>query len=505
MNGSISRNERGQVLILVAAAMLVLLAVGAIVVDLGMSWMLRRHEQNAADPAALAAARWIPNFEDGGGTLYGPTGLMREEACSVAIQNGFFAAATDNTGCLPANDGDRAATLTVHYPPSASAGSYHGRRGFVEVVIRARHDSFFGRVLGQSEANVATSAVAALVPDSVDDAYSIRVLDDTATCGTMKVSGAGGSDTKVIVDGAIHVNSTCGSPDIGLDVNQCKTSDSGALRTDGGGAIEAIGDIYVRGTCRGDPASITGPGQLIEDSTYLADPYTELIPPRFDESPPGVCIGVPSTPSSTGCTFGGGGEFTLSPGIYYGGWKITGPDTRLELTPGIYIIAGGGITQTGGTIESIADPVTGQPAEVLIFSTDKPNTSTVKYSDNCHAAWTNSVHCQGELNLNGRNLLLAGITSGRLKGMLIWQDGDGSCPTANNNCEIRLGGQINMVISGTLYVPRQHLMLDGGSSGTGQATVQIIVWHLTLTGGSEIDMPYDPDAVHNLRQKGLVH
>jgi uncharacterized membrane protein len=57
-----THEERGQVLVMVAGAMLTLLAIGALVVDLGFSWMLVRHEQNAADPAALAAARWIPNF-----------------------------------------------------------------------------------------------------------------------------------------------------------------------------------------------------------------------------------------------------------------------------------------------------------------------------------------------------------------------------------------------------------------------------------------------------------
>ena len=48
---------RGQVLIVTAAALMILIAIGAIVVDLGFSWMLRRQEQNAADPAAVAAAR----------------------------------------------------------------------------------------------------------------------------------------------------------------------------------------------------------------------------------------------------------------------------------------------------------------------------------------------------------------------------------------------------------------------------------------------------------------
>ena len=51
------REGRGQVLIITGAAMLVLLGIAALVVDLGFEWMLHRQEQNAADPAAIAAAR----------------------------------------------------------------------------------------------------------------------------------------------------------------------------------------------------------------------------------------------------------------------------------------------------------------------------------------------------------------------------------------------------------------------------------------------------------------
>ena len=53
---------RGQILILGAVAMVVLLGIAALVVDLGFGWMLRRQEQNAVDPAAVAAARYIPDI-----------------------------------------------------------------------------------------------------------------------------------------------------------------------------------------------------------------------------------------------------------------------------------------------------------------------------------------------------------------------------------------------------------------------------------------------------------
>ena len=505
------RNERGQVLVMVAASMLILLGIAALVIDLGFSWMLARHQQNIVDPASLAAAKWIPTFRATGDATYGPAGpdslsppgLMWQEACAVARQNEMFADATDNTECTPENDGERAAALTVNYPPSASAGPYASREGVVQVVFSGQHPSFFGSILGSSTANVSRTAVAALVEDDALTAFSIRVLDPGDSCGAMKVSGEGGDETKVRVEGGILVNSTCGSPDNPSGMGICEISDTSALRTDGGGAIEAQADIYVAGSCKGDPTSLTGPGQLIEGATRLPDPYTELRPPRFDEHPPGSCNGVtPLTPASTGCVFNSPTPYTLQPGIYYGGWRVQGPNTQLRLTPGIYIIAGGGIRQTGGTIESIADPTTGDPAEVLIYSTDNIE-QPAQYAA-CQASWTNSAVCQGGINLNGKNLLLSGLTSGRLKGMLLWQDERGSCPTDTPACNVQVGGQESLEIAGTIYVPDQELILDGGSSGTGTATVQIMTWHLTITGGSELVLPYDADELLDQKLRGLV-
>src|SRR5688500_6164085 len=64
-----TRAGRGQVLIITAFAMAVVLGIAALVVDLGMSWMLRRQEQNAADPAAIAAARWLKDPATGLATM----------------------------------------------------------------------------------------------------------------------------------------------------------------------------------------------------------------------------------------------------------------------------------------------------------------------------------------------------------------------------------------------------------------------------------------------------
>src|SRR6476619_3025823 len=84
--------ERGQMLVIFAGALILILAIGALVVDLGFVFMLRRQEQNAAGPAAVAAARYIPAKD---------TGQMWSAACFYAVQNGFAPKRSDNNANCP--------------------------------------------------------------------------------------------------------------------------------------------------------------------------------------------------------------------------------------------------------------------------------------------------------------------------------------------------------------------------------------------------------------------
>ena len=69
---------------------------------------------------------------------------------------------------------------------------------------------------------------------------------------------------------------------------------------------------------------------------------------------------------------------TLTPGVYWGGWKFTGNSTVVRLQPGIYIMAGGGIGVAGqANIDTVGDG-SGNPARVLIFSTDNTDGSRLR-------------------------------------------------------------------------------------------------------------------------------
>src|SRR5918994_417505 len=144
--------QRGQMLVIFAGALILIMAISALVVDLGFVFMLRRQEQNAADPGAVAAARYIPA---------GDTGQMWNAACFYAVQNGFGARRSDTNSDCPGSPGFDGSIVTMNYPPSANAMEYAGDPSFVEVTVRRSHKSFFAGVLGMPTITVTTNAVAA--------------------------------------------------------------------------------------------------------------------------------------------------------------------------------------------------------------------------------------------------------------------------------------------------------------------------------------------------------
>ena len=482
---TIKAPQRGQILVIFAGGLVTILVIAALVIDVGFTFIIRREEQNAADPGAIAAARFIPS---------GNYGEMVGAACFYAQQNGFFSNAPGyptNTGCVPAND-PFATTLTVNWPPSAGAGTFAGSLGKVEVILGRQHHSFLAGIVGITRIGVASSAVAAF-DDGPSNSSSLIALDDTGACSTGKTHGTGDITIHPVVPGTdggyIHLNSTCasGSPD-----GACTTSGTGALNIDGSGTVTAP-HTYVVGTCKAS-GILNPPGSLTEGSVVIGDPLSELKPPSFGMPNPGAECGVgtgdfttPTGPGAGGCKFTGSGTYNLVPGVYYGGMDISS-HVDLVLAPGIYVIAGGGIKLTGGgSIQSVTG-MSGIPAPVMFYNTDNPATGTG----------------QSDLDFTATGALrLRAIDTGPYKGILIWNDGKGSNPDAG----ISLGGQTTLDIAGTIYSPKGLVKMEGGSGvggATNTASIQIIAWQFDVGGNSNLDMPYDPNQLYQFPEKGLV-
>jgi hypothetical protein len=99
------------------------------------------------------------------------------------------------------------------------------------------------------------------------------------------------------------------------------------------------------------------------------------------------------------------------------------------------------------------------------------------------------------------SLMVWGLDSGPYRGLLIWQDGRGSNPSA----EVNLTGNGALDIAGTIYAPQANVKIAGNGAGTGVAAVQIISWTWEVLGNGNLYMPYDPALLYTILQRGLVH
>jgi hypothetical protein len=509
---------RGQVLVITGIALLVLMVIAAIVIDLGFSWMLRRQAQNAADPAAIAAARYLRN--DLGAASWNQA-AAEADACFYAQNNGFFEA---DGGCAAALG---AGKLEVHAPPIS--GPYSGIGGHVQVIIREEHPSFFGRFLGSTVATVSTSAVAANTAGNSNTASLVALQTDCSAGSAGDVDGGGELSIFPVnpgdVGGYVHVNSPCGTSANDVcenGVGASALSISGQLRAP---QVNTVGSCTQQGASIGltcdPPPTPPATGCIDEGASILGDPLFGLPEPHLDAFPNGVCPdGTPSTPTSTQpCRLRGSGSgacplvdgirtCTLNPGVYYGGLDIQG--VRVHLRPGMYILAGGGIQLSGGTpsLEAVESP-TGVEARIMIFSTDGPGCPSI------------GAQCQGDVNFQAnesfRAKALNAATCGAVspqacpwQGILLWQDASAS----NGDAMIRLGGQASSVLAGTIYAPAAEVQISGGTDTSGCSgpiedrsclSVQIIAWRWKISGNGLVEMPYDPNELYKPENRGLVH
>jgi hypothetical protein len=315
--------------------------IAALAFDVGMVLLERRDQQNAADAAALAGARYVltsPNFNASCASAGGNAAATA--ACEVVLENDF-----DNA---TANE-----DVFVHIPPLD--GEFAGFPGFVQVQIAATRAPIFAGIMGQADWSVGSMAVAANQP-GVTYTFGMLALNETA-CKAIHISGSGTVNSA----GNIQSNS---------DGSDCGTPPYGFSRTGGGVLNVTAPDAVCRSvsliqdagsgemTCAPAPNSFALPDPLeglpAPARPALAAPMKEMIGTTLVPLPANIPAGCPgdtsaNEPSDTTphlCTLGvGSGQanrtWILSPGLYHGGLNLKGGVTAY-LLPGIYWIGGGG-------------------------------------------------------------------------------------------------------------------------------------------------------------------
>lgn len=467
----------------VSIATIVIIA--ALAFDTGMMLLEKRDQQNAADAAALAGARYL---------LPGAAQDPKVAARGIATANGF-------------TDGIESETVIVNIPPTT--GQFRNAPGFIEVQIRSNRPSIFGGILGATGWNVGSRAVAANQP-GLDLPFAMLALHATQ-CNAIQVTGSG----LVTVAGTVQVNSDC-QPDA------MKVGGTGTLEVTAPGATcNAVGGI----------TETKGPGSELdcvqqEDSYSFPDPLRGLAEPAVpplaaaiqqvtttSKKVPAGCPGAaPPATSATAlapatCAFGGsyaGTAWRLFPGYYPGGLDLGKGTFYLE--PGIYYIGGGGFTAGGGgggavdsTVYSVAPGGTIPGAGgVLLF-----NTEAYEFHDECLAGTGTAAQCFKKIQLNGgsANVNLQPLDDGSdWDGLVIFQDRDMS--TAGDEVIIN-GGSSTLQVAGTIYVPSGDVRVNG-STGTIILDQFIASTYVINGSGGTIDVRYRSGVTAKIRGVGLV-
>ena len=182
-------------------------------------------------------------------------------------------------------------------------------------------------------------------------------------------------------------------------------------------------------------------------------------------------------------------------------------NVKVQLEPGMYILAGGGIKLSGSSsIEAVTDATGTVEARVTIFSTDGPGCPSI------------GAQCQGSITFTANQTFSAKATNAATcvavtpsicpwKGILLWQDGTASNPTAT----VKLGGGASTVMAGTIYAPKAEVDINGGTDTSGCSggtdvclAIQIIAWRWRIDGNALVEMPYDPAELYQFEGRGLI-
>jgi Flp pilus assembly protein TadG len=161
----INSSEKGQALIVIAFAAIVLFSFAALAIDGSMVFSDKRHAQNAADTAVLAAALAKVRGQS-----------FDNAAINRATTNGYNNNGTTNT-------------VVVYNPPTD--GNYAGNNEYIQVKITSHVNTVFARIIGVSEMVNKAEAVARTGPSiiaSMYDGNALVALNKTA-CSAVNYQG----------------------------------------------------------------------------------------------------------------------------------------------------------------------------------------------------------------------------------------------------------------------------------------------------------------------------
>lgn len=347
--------ERGQALILIVVGIVALIGLTALAIDGGRAFSDRRHAQNAADTAALAAAL---RKARGDSANWQNSGLQR------AADNGY-----DNNGVTN--------TVSVVSPPVE--GPYAGNPEYIQVIITSHLDTYFATILGIDRITNRVQAVARAKPPVTGALFFGHAVVGLAPHECKAVKYQGNANT-LITGSGLFVNSDC----CGSSAAFFNNSSSASLSIPNSG-LTSVGCVEYK------------PGAINATIVTGAQPFPYPPPYNFPD-PSAMCSG---TAQKSGSTLSGGyfngafppsGVTTLqSGGIFcvHGDFKVNANDS-LSGHNVVIVMLSGDITWNGGATLNLDAPDSGPYAGLLIY-VPLSNKATITINGNSASTFVGTI------------------------------------------------------------------------------------------------------------------
>ena len=292
-------------------------------------------------------------------------------------------------------------TVNIYHPPIT--GFYAGNNRYVEAQLTQPAPTYFMQIFGWSEVNVAARAVAGA---GANGEYCVYVMDPT-----MDDAFLAGSNAEMDANCGVIVNS----------------NSSRAMRAASGASVTAS-HVSVTGNYRTDGGTITPTPEI--DVPAAPDPLAHLQPPTV-----GACDHTNFLVNS--------GIVTASPGVYCRGIKVVS-GARVILSPGMYVLRGGGLElQSGAKLE-------GTGVTIYITAGTGYPYGTVSFQ-------------------SGAQVELKAPATGPYAGILFYQDPNAGTSGSTHHME----SHTNSYMEGALYFPTQVVKLHSQTSPEARYTLVV--------------------------------
>lgn len=300
-------DQHGQVAIVVALMLVVLLGFAALVVDVGLNWAARTQAQNAADAAALAGVIALPG--DPAAAVDDVRRYLNANVPGLAGATGWEHNTTDADGDITCW------TPPAEVPPPGTHGCQLGDTAIQVITPPLRPAYAFAGIFGQTSNQIKALAAAVRGPAVNGPAPCAICLLDRHAPQALSVSGNG---DVTVANAGVMVNS---------DHTQAAVLKSSGDLT--AVSIRVVGGWTATSSGGFTPPPVTGVGPL-------PDPLADLVTPDQLGSLP-----------DQGSVSIGAADQTIDPGVY-DTIALTGGG-NLTMSPGVYVVTGG-LTLSSGSV-----------------------------------------------------------------------------------------------------------------------------------------------------------